>query len=328
MINPPVKPTAWSRLFARLIDVFVFGGFGLVGFLTLLLSQSPKQYILVVEFLARYELFLAVPLILFSLVVEVVLLTLFSTTLGKFLFGIRVLSHHGFSHTAKRTLLLWIYGLGLGLPFLGQLAPWLQFRRLRRQGQTSYDEKTGFLLEQRNMGPFRYAVLVASFLGFLGLVIAYGFYLNHAHSGGEFVATEAGFKAHFPTRPQKTMTEFYQGDLQVKVTQYSAKVSLYEEYTISVRDYSKKIPEDRFQSLAKVMLEQRMDSGDWIKISEKFDEQAVFPVYEFKLHNQNLGVFQEGRYLLGRPHSVFLISASYSTKNRVEAFFQSFGLLR
>ena len=89
-----------------------------------------------------------------ALFIEAILLQVFGTTLGKFLFGIHLKERVGFLVIVTRTFNVGLKGLALGLPFVGFFTAWIQYRHLVRKGHTTYDEKDRPFLQIKAMGPF------------------------------------------------------------------------------------------------------------------------------------------------------------------------------
>lgn len=132
----------WRRFFAHTIDVWAFGlaGSFAVGFLAYSLFPSSTE-----SLNALFEN----PLVALALVyvvmipIESALLASTGTTLGKALFGIRVLNSKGglltFNQAIERGVNRWARAEGLGLPIVSLVAYALAYGQLKKQGFTNYD---------------------------------------------------------------------------------------------------------------------------------------------------------------------------------------------
>ncbi len=167
IMDPLRKPHPWFRFWARMIDtnlsMFLAIGIGiftafLFGFITGLfkvesetLSQNVGYFGMVLGFLTYVWM-------------EPVCLTAFGTTLGKFLFNIRLRTGDGskltFTHATKRAFDVWVRGGGLAssvpLPPISGLITIIQwchaYSVLDRSGATTWDRNGGFTYEHHQIG--------------------------------------------------------------------------------------------------------------------------------------------------------------------------------
>jgi hypothetical protein len=163
------SPHPWRRYFARLTDIVVNGFitiFGLFFIASLFgISLSPLDQALDNTVGAAIIVgFLSMPL-------NALLLSSLGTTIGKWLFGIRVLNADfkllGFSIALKREGLVFVYGLGLGLPLISLLTLAMSYRKLKTDGMTSWDKSESSLVLHRYNTFFHYA------LSFLALMVVF-----------------------------------------------------------------------------------------------------------------------------------------------------------
>ncbi|MEK8127096.1 RDD family protein [Paenibacillus filicis] len=129
----PSPPRPWVRFWARTLDyytfVFVLGliwEFMFPGFLEQIRS-----------------ILLSLLYALVWLIVEGLFLTLFGTTLGKWIFGISIFNENGERLTPvqsfRRSLLVWWRGTGIGIGLPKLIAAILGHSRLVREGITTWD---------------------------------------------------------------------------------------------------------------------------------------------------------------------------------------------
>jgi uncharacterized RDD family membrane protein YckC len=161
-ISAPVAP--WRRYFARMLDTTLHGvvGFILLGFLLFSFAPVSAQ-----KFFDLFEgpsgrlvdIFLTT---LISIPIGAILLGLSGSTLGKFIFGVRILNSHGLPigviAAVKREFHVWFSGLGAGIPFVGLFCAIAAKRRLEADGQTSWDRTGGRRALYRPVGLQQYVL--------------------------------------------------------------------------------------------------------------------------------------------------------------------------
>jgi len=165
----------WRRFFARTVDICTAG---LVLFLILLFAFSatmPKQ---AAGFAKAIEnpIIASVVLYLIWLPAEALLLSLFGTTPAKWLFGIRV-EHPGgnllsFSEALSRSFLVFVQGVGFGIPFVALFTQLFAYRRLTRTGTTLWDTSTSAVVLHKKWGVFRVLACTAAVFAVLILISA------------------------------------------------------------------------------------------------------------------------------------------------------------
>ena len=178
---------AWSRYFARMLDVLVFSL--LVGIVaavagTLAAPEATDEVIAVMDSSRLWTMVadlasfvIALPLIAMSLVL--------GQTPGKWLFGIRVRGPQGdklrLSSALHRELLVWTRGLALGLPLLSFVTLVMSYARLTEDGATAWDRRVGSQVSHVERTPVWWlkAVSAATFVvalilwnAFAGLFVA------------------------------------------------------------------------------------------------------------------------------------------------------------
>jgi uncharacterized RDD family membrane protein YckC len=132
-------------LFARTVDICTAG---FVLFLLLIFAFSATMPEQAAGFAKAIEnpIIASVVLYLIWLPAEALLLSLFGTTPAKWLFGIRV-AHPGgdllsFSEALNRSFLVFVQGVGLGIPFVALFTQLFAYRRLTKTGTTLWDTST------------------------------------------------------------------------------------------------------------------------------------------------------------------------------------------
>lgn len=152
------KPRPWRRYFARLLDTVVIGsllGFAF-GMLTLTISGDLYQAVYGHNGLATND-FLA-SMITFVLVAPAgaLMLGLTGTTLGKWLFGVRITDSEGraigFWQAGKREIQVFYRGLGLGIPIVYVITMIVAYRRLNKDGATTWDRSQPWVVTYRPLG--------------------------------------------------------------------------------------------------------------------------------------------------------------------------------
>lgn len=158
------SPRPWHRWLARLIDLFV-AGFVTGALIEMIDPGSP---------LFESDALLTVVVMAVWVILESVLLHAFGTTPGKALFNIRLRRADGrmlkIDEALIRSLRVWVFGLGLGLPLVNLIAMALAHGRLKREGQTSWDEKGELAVEHGPVGAGRVAGIVLTLLFCLTVV--------------------------------------------------------------------------------------------------------------------------------------------------------------
>jgi len=96
------------------------------------------------------------------------MLSSFITTPGKALLGIKIRDLFGkkISYTTgmKRGFLVWLNGMGIGIPFIAFFTMIFAYRRLKRNGITSWDEKCGINVIHNRLSIFRVILFITIFI--------------------------------------------------------------------------------------------------------------------------------------------------------------------
>jgi len=137
---------AWSRFAARTFDYILITSYWI-----LMLTAFAPAY------LAASNGPLIVLFAIFSWVfVEALLLSIFGTTPGKYLLGIRLektgTGRPSFPDALARSFGVWLLGEAAGIPVVNLLAWYLALNRLTKNGVTAWDENYGFTVTRRKPG--------------------------------------------------------------------------------------------------------------------------------------------------------------------------------
>lgn len=158
----------WRRYFARGVDSSVYGFLWAV-FLTWVMNENCLHRNILGNILDGFVASILM------LAVEPFLISLFGTTLGKWLWGIRVTDYNGehlsLSKSFLRTWQVFLYGLGLAIPIVDLVCGFKSYRRVTDGEKTVWEEYSKISL--RDKKGWRIAVYIAS-----GIIL-YGFlYIN------------------------------------------------------------------------------------------------------------------------------------------------------
>ena len=109
-----------------------------------------------------------------SMVLHPIQMTMFGTTLGKFVFGISVETEHGeppsLGQAAAREFAVLLRGCGLNILFLPLITKITAYKKLLAEGATSWDRDQNLVVRHRPVGPLRWGAWVTASLA-LGLYI-------------------------------------------------------------------------------------------------------------------------------------------------------------
>jgi uncharacterized RDD family membrane protein YckC len=148
----------WRRYGARMLDIFVCGSIAwiFIGFLWYLVAPvSADAFFAIFDRPAgRF-----VDLVLTTMVaatLNALLLAFVGNTLGKVIFGIKILNHDGsrpgLVAFLAREIQVWIWGLGLGIPFLSLVAMLHAFTGLDEKNPTSWDRNRFRVIQRKSNG--------------------------------------------------------------------------------------------------------------------------------------------------------------------------------
>lgn len=148
---------AWRRFLARHLDLAIC----LAVLVLVWQPQSPQAM------LASFDLLALLSVALWPWL-EAVLLTTVGNTPGKALLKLRLLREDGgrpdFGTALKRSLLVWIRGIGLGLPIVKLIACVLAFNDYTRNGRSAWDIHSGTQVIADPISHARMGIIVGLFI--------------------------------------------------------------------------------------------------------------------------------------------------------------------
>ena len=186
----------WRRFFARFVDVSFFS-IVLAFVVGALFPESVEGFVKMFEnpIIASFIVYLA------WMPVEAVFLSSLGTTPAKWLFGIRVISNRGklpFDDAAKRTILVWIKGLGFGLPLVSLLTMLYAYRRLTKTGTTLWDTSAGTVVIHNDWGARRTILCILSVLLIFSVSVMGTTLLKEKHQRAEVIKRNQALIAKYP----------------------------------------------------------------------------------------------------------------------------------
>jgi hypothetical protein len=159
---PQIRP--WVRYGARLIDIFVGVLFLEIGFAVLI----PTFFAAHANICALLSLFL-------WCFVEALCLSIWGTTPGKSLLGVRINMADGsrpvYRSALSRAVNVWIRGLGLGLPLVGLVTMIVAYEKLTTNGITTWDQSGNFTVSHNRIGSVRGLVAAFLFVTMIALIV-------------------------------------------------------------------------------------------------------------------------------------------------------------
>jgi len=107
-------------------------------------------------------------IIIFFILIETAVLTTFQTTAGKKFLNISIEKKDGseikFKDALKRTVLLWVRGLGLGIPIVSFITQLVAYGNLSTDNQTSWDRDSNFEVINHSVPKWRIAIAFVIFI--------------------------------------------------------------------------------------------------------------------------------------------------------------------
>ncbi len=164
------NPIPWRRFWARNFDYLLHA----VAIVVIWTVIAPNSLMAVNNSLLGFLLMVV------WLILECIYMTVFGTTLGKKIMGITIRTGDGTrvsSYIAvKRSRLVWVRGMGLGIGIIQLIANMIGYSRLRRNGITSWDQELALVVSHQKIGILRYLicpfiVLTVTGLAVIGIVL-------------------------------------------------------------------------------------------------------------------------------------------------------------
>ncbi len=180
---PRTSPSTWSdgsahpwrRYFARMLDELVHGTLAILVVSIALYAVDPAVQSAFAASMGShgsgFRLLGGLAVILGAIPVNALFIGFTGGSLGKWLFGVRVLGADarpvGYWLALKREILVWVRGLGLGIPIVSLFTLASALTRLERYGSTSWDADLSTALFQRPQGLVQRALSIFGFVLFL-----------------------------------------------------------------------------------------------------------------------------------------------------------------
>lgn len=165
------KPHPWRRYLARQFDTVVSGLLGLVVLEFGLSAADPELGARFAGLLTKTQgmLLSTAVIVVLATIGNAVLIGLSGTSIGKWMFGIKVLTKDGrpigVFRAFVREVRVAVMGMGLGLPLLSLIAGIAGFAKLTAEGATGWDKAMKLDVAQRPNGLFQI------FLGLVGFAL-------------------------------------------------------------------------------------------------------------------------------------------------------------
>jgi uncharacterized RDD family membrane protein YckC len=163
--STPVTP--WRRYGARVLDISINGSIGafLLGLGWYAIAPMSAE-----AFFSSLNPVVDILLTVFlSIIISGILIGFSGSSIGKWVFGIRVTmdngSPMGIINGLLRDVNVWIKGLALGIPFISVVTLFMSYRRLNNKGFTSWDESEGYVVTHRPNSWMQY------FLNAFGIIL-------------------------------------------------------------------------------------------------------------------------------------------------------------
>lgn len=171
------KPAPWRRYFARMLDTMIFGFLFSVLLAASLAALDPRLFD---KFYGRNGLLhnglLATLIVLiFAMPFEALVIGLTGTSIGKWIFGVRITQASGRSiglaRAFGREVGVWFYGLGIGVPLVSLFTLIFSFIRLKDDGVARWDRERPWLVTYRPSGTLQWVLSISGFLLWLVLAV-------------------------------------------------------------------------------------------------------------------------------------------------------------
>lgn len=159
----PRVQAPWRRLFARMLDELVYGMLW-SGFLFMFQISATNTGIVC-------TLVNTIAVLLITIVLEPLQLSLFGTTLGKWILGLRVLDYYdgklSFSYAFDRTKEVLWYGRGFSIPVYNLLRMWLSYVDCKDGKELEWEYGSRIILKDEKK--YRIAIYVAVYAILIGV---------------------------------------------------------------------------------------------------------------------------------------------------------------
>jgi hypothetical protein len=161
--SPPVRP--WVRYWARYLDTFLFTT--LLATLWIIIDEKSYDQ--------TSSLIFAVISTFLYIFVEGFFLWTWGTSIGKVFMKISLRNTDGSKlsgyQALKRSRLVWLRGMGIGVGIVELVANIIAFNTLKRDGITTWDHDMDLIVSHEKLGVFRIIMIVIVITMTLGFLI-------------------------------------------------------------------------------------------------------------------------------------------------------------
>jgi len=148
----------WRRYFARNIDVLTSGLVAFIFMLYIIDRFLPEKALLINKALDN-DFVSAFTMYALWIPIEAIFLSLLGTTPAKWIFGISISkkdnSKLSFFDALHRSFLVWLGGVGLGIPIYTIFTNYSSYQKLTVSGETSWDKEIRTVVAHKKWGVFR-----------------------------------------------------------------------------------------------------------------------------------------------------------------------------
>jgi len=162
-------PHPWRRYFARLLDNIVNGSVIWIAIGLMLAAVAPSKAKRFFNFIGDRKnefanIFLTCLIAPFA---NAAFIGFTGSSLGKWFFGVKVIDHSGraigYTLALKREFLVWLYGIGLGIPLVSFCTALHQKSQLEKDKTTSWDRDLNLQVVYRKSGVLQYFLSLVGF---------------------------------------------------------------------------------------------------------------------------------------------------------------------
>lgn len=208
--NQVIQVRPWARYWARTIDIFIESSFVHICWALI----SPQSY-------ANTQQFLKIIIALAGcIIIESLFLSVFGNTLGKWIFSTRITdlkySKPSFLVSLKRTFLVYVRGLGLGIPILSIVTMIISYNRLKNPahlGFTSWDNDCNTIVTHKKLSVLKIAISAILIFSIYCFSIYSANYpeTSPIYSGSNewltYSSESINFSADFPDMPEENIEQ-------------------------------------------------------------------------------------------------------------------------
>ncbi len=148
---------AWSRYFARIIDMTV--GITIIGIIVGISLNILNFYGSAIHI---PDILMTVLLSIIYLLIEPIMISKFGTTPSKKLFGISIISSNNeylnYSISMQRGFFMWAKGLAFTIPIISLIALSITYSNFTNEGVTSWDKSCDAKVIHKKISKFRFII--------------------------------------------------------------------------------------------------------------------------------------------------------------------------